>query len=801
MDFIKLLDVANPKKIKDTINLLIENYEDFGDTVQAIADKAAEDSAAALLAGNEAKQIAQQNTEDLEEAIASQNTTIQQNKAEQDATIEAAFEVQDAKLNAQDEEIAQNTTTSDQAKQIAEEALAMIEQADARSLAATETAEDALALANESIETSELAMNVATDAKSTVDQAISTGVFGTFVHNPAGVSLLHAYMTDNLNQENTDENFYMATPKLVRDALTNYYTKDEAAAKTDIPTEYLTEVSTNGSYSSSSGSYTGITITNSDDVDYGIYFNSNDFTRATEGGESTTGYMRRLYRLKDVVRTTDTDQEIAGIKNYTGGLQKNSVDVATVNDIPTTLSELTEDTTHRLVTDTEKAAWNAKSDFSGSYSDLTDKPTIPTTLAELTADSTHRLVTDTEKSTWNSMVPKTATSENSGTTAIIRNNGWNIHSKLSKSWAEYAEIYIGDVYNSTTPPFYGDYNSIHLRAGAPITLEDGTEASQFTEFIVDGKTKKIVLHVPDRGAYVATGDQYDDAIGPSEDSRIIIQSDLLDYLTLEDIQPQLNNMVTLNTEQTITAPKNTQLSINWTDNIDREITLNKEIIVDNTDDHEITEKTTRHYEWNGSDGTGHITWTDTQESKQYKKEISLVSNTASDQYFYQTITQYGAFNLRSYYNNSTGSGTRYARFEFNSNEILIGYRNGSNNYNLEIDNNGINFSVPNDEDVTINGVPIIESGSNANGYYTKFADGTLICYGNKTISNYAMTINYPAIFIDTNYSLVTQFVRDESLGNFSNSQGLNTMTTTNCVCYSAYSETATVLWIAIGRWK
>ena len=269
----------------------------------------------------------------------------------------------------------------------------------------------------------------------------------------------------------------------------------------------------------------------------------------------------------------------------------------------------------------------------------------------------------------------------------------------------------------------------------------------------------------------------------------------------KDPQTQLDNMVTLNTEQTITAPKSTQLSINWTDNLDRSIALNKEIIVDNTNDHEITEKTTRHYEWNGSDGTGHVTWTDTQGSKQYKKEISLVSNTASDQYFYQTITQYGAFNLRSYYNNSTGSGTRYARFEFNSNEILIGYRNGSNNYNLEIDNNGINISSPDNNGLNINGAPIIESGSNANGYYTKFADGTLICYGNKTISNYAMTINYPAIFIDTNYSLVTQFVRDESLGNFSNAQGLNTLTTTSCVCYSAYSETATVLWIAIGRWK
>lgn len=103
--------------------------------------------------------------------------------------------------------------------------------------------------------------------------------------------------------------------------------------------------------------------------------------------------------------------------------------------------------------------------------------------------------------------------------------------------------------------------------------------------------------------------------------------------------------------------------------------------------------------------------------------------------------------------------------------------------------------------VWFGGAKAFDSGSNANGYYTKFADGTLICYGNKTISNYSVTINYPAIFIDTNYSLVTQFVRDTSLGNNSNSQGLNSITTTSCVCYSAYKETATVLWIAIGRWK
>ena len=83
--------------------------------------------------------------------------------------------------------------------------------------------------------------------------------------------------------------------------------------------------------------------------------------------------------------------------------------------IPTKLADLTDDATHRLVTDTEKSTWNGKSNFSGNYNDLkgkpdlfsgdyndlTGKPTIPTQLSQLSGDSTHRTVTDTEKSTWN----------------------------------------------------------------------------------------------------------------------------------------------------------------------------------------------------------------------------------------------------------------------------------------------------------------------------------------------------------------------------------------------------------------
>jgi hypothetical protein len=79
--------------------------------------------------------------------------------------------------------------------------------------------------------------------------------------------------------------------------------------------------------------------------------------------------------------------------------------------IPDQLSDLADDATHRTVTDTEKSIWNSKaagdhnhalSNLSEkSYNSLTDKPTIPTALSSLTDDSTHRLVTDTEKSTWN----------------------------------------------------------------------------------------------------------------------------------------------------------------------------------------------------------------------------------------------------------------------------------------------------------------------------------------------------------------------------------------------------------------
>lgn len=81
-------------------------------------------------------------------------------------------------------------------------------------------------------------------------------------------------------------------------------------------------------------------------------------------------------------------KDVDDLTNYT--LTSNLGDLATKDivdyetevtnkpTIPDELSDLADDSTHRLVTDTEKTTWNNKSDFSGSYNDLTDKPTIPT---------------------------------------------------------------------------------------------------------------------------------------------------------------------------------------------------------------------------------------------------------------------------------------------------------------------------------------------------------------------------------------------------------------------------------------
>lgn len=105
-----------------------------------------------------------------------------------------------------------------------------------------------------------------------------------------------------------------------------------------------------------------------------------------------------------------------GVKSYT---QLPFSDEVIRNLIPTDLSELNQDSTHRLVTDSEKQVWNNKSDFDGDYYSLTSRPTIPTQLSQLSSDTTHRTVTDAEKNIWNNKMD-----ELSAQTITLTTSGW-----------------------------------------------------------------------------------------------------------------------------------------------------------------------------------------------------------------------------------------------------------------------------------------------------------------------------------------------------------------------------------------
>ena len=76
--------------------------------------------------------------------------------------------------------------------------------------------------------------------------------------------------------------------------------------------------------------------------------------------------------VSDIINNLTTNDATKPLSAAQGVALKTLIDAITV---PTKLSELSGDSTHRTVTDSEKTAWNAKSNFSGKYADLTGKPT------------------------------------------------------------------------------------------------------------------------------------------------------------------------------------------------------------------------------------------------------------------------------------------------------------------------------------------------------------------------------------------------------------------------------------------
>lgn len=75
---------------------------------------------------------------------------------------------------------------------------------------------------------------------------------------------------------------------------------------------------------------------------------------------------------------------------------------------PQKLADMQPDSGHRTVSDAEKSKWN--NSFSGSYNDLTNKPTIPSKLSQLTEDNNHMTVTKAQRDKIDNFTGGTGTS-------------------------------------------------------------------------------------------------------------------------------------------------------------------------------------------------------------------------------------------------------------------------------------------------------------------------------------------------------------------------------------------------------
>ena len=95
---------------------------------------------------------------------------------------------------------------------------------------------------------------------------------------------------------------------------------------------------------------------------------------AKNQSDITTKLNKSGYTAHQWLQTDENGNIVAGEKpTYT------SSEVSALPDtthIPSTLAEMTEDDEHKIITSAEREKWNAKSDFSGSYNDLTDVPEI-----------------------------------------------------------------------------------------------------------------------------------------------------------------------------------------------------------------------------------------------------------------------------------------------------------------------------------------------------------------------------------------------------------------------------------------
>ena len=378
---------------------------------------------------------------------------------------------------------------------------------------------------------------------------------------------------------------------------------------------------------------------------------------------------------EQVAMMSDIGETIT-LYNTTGQNTDGAMTQKAVTDaIPTTLSDLTEDSTHRLVTDTEKATWNAKSDFSGSYNDLTNKPTIPTLTSQLTNDS--NFVSDS--------------------------------------------AYVHTDNNYTTE----EKNKL---AG----IEAGAEVNTVTS--VAGKTGTVVLTATDVGALPDS--TFVSTININGQPQTTLSFD-------SDPQTQINNI----------ANNTTKIA-----NIFGGASAGKNAIAI------------------GGGAIGNGATAGNGFAGGFDAKAVNENGVVIDAIQLGTGTNTTEKSLQIYDDNIYNASTH---------TLTASTITAASNLNCDTDN------------VWFGGAKAFDSGSNANGYWVRFADGTQICIGNKNnLSSSSYTLPYP--FIDTNYALAVA----QSKGASGNVRRPGLTIVSNTQFRGDIDANIGNWWyIAIGRWK
>ena len=149
-------------------------------------------------------------------------------------------------------------------------------------------------------------------------------------------------------------------------------------------------------------------------------------------------------------KPTYTATEVGALPEDTELFSGSYNDLTDKPTIPDSLSDLSDDSTHRLVTDAEKTAWNGKSDFSGSYDDLTDKPTIPD--AQVQSDWTEA---DSTKVDYIKNKPSLATVATSGSYADLSNKPSIPSAQIQSDWSQSDNTALDYIKNKPSIPAAG----------------------------------------------------------------------------------------------------------------------------------------------------------------------------------------------------------------------------------------------------------------------------------------------------------------------------------------------------------